>query len=152
MQLTLEPRLPGQGGQAQVLDDERVHSGLGLQPVDKTARLIQFRGLEQVVHGHVYSDSSGMRQFGQGREFGQGKVLRLHARGKIFKPAVHGVGPGGDGGQKTVSVAGRGEDFDFFVFHGKTSGSGPKVDVRGRKAHGAAAHEWSIKGRRTKLG
>ena len=65
------------------------------------------------------------------REQGHGTPLVL----------LHGISSGGDGGQKAVGIAGGGEYFYFFAFHGKTNGPWPKVEIRRREAGGAAAHE-----------
>ncbi|KAF5047569.1 hypothetical protein DSECCO2_459180 [anaerobic digester metagenome] len=150
VQLALEACLTGQGRQAEVLHDEGVGPHLLRQSVNETSGLGQFGRLEQVVHGHVHPHAPGMCQFGQGREFGQGEVLRFHARGKILEAAVDGVGSGRHRSQKAVGVAGRGEDFRlFFDFHVKTNGPWPCFDARRREAGGAAAYNGRCGGRRT---
>ena len=125
VQLALESSLPRQGRQAQILYDECVRTHLPGQAMDEPTGLVQFRGLEQVVHGHMHPDALGVRQLGQGRKLGQGKILCLHARGKVLEAAIYGVGSGSDGGQKAVGVTGRGENFGIFLdFHEKASGPG----------------------------
>jgi len=78
----------------QILQDDRVRFDTALQLLHQPAHFTQFARLYQRVDGNIDPGPLGVGQFGQGRQFFNGKVVGFHAGRELFQTAVNGIGPG----------------------------------------------------------
>ena len=113
VELPFEINLPGQGRHCRVLDDQGMGMDIfvefGQQPPD----FIRFSLFDKGVECHVELNASVSGKSIQPGELFHAEIAGFHAGGKNFKPAIYGIGPGGNGGQESIFVTSRRQDLGF---------------------------------------
>ncbi len=128
MDFPAETRLIRQGDHAGVLNDQSVGLDRSSQFLNLPMERGQLLSPNQGVDRHVDFGVPPVGQFGEPGQFFHVEIFGGHARRKLLKTAVHRVGPGGQGGQKSVAIPRRGKNA------GRSLGFGHGAPSSGRSA------------------
>ena len=110
----------GESDEAEVLDDEGIHSGRGGQ-TEESFRLGQFGGEDKNIHGEVATATAGIEVVHDFWEVLFREVFRPESGVKGGQSEVNGIRPGRDRGLQAVPIPRWGEQFRLTAHHEKNT-------------------------------